>query len=174
VLVEEIITYVEMTSPDQLRPGRPAPADVEMRYQDRASDLVRPVHDRVAGPYHWSTLSWPDAQWRLRQAQQGMHHWIAWSGKKAAGLLAVQAHPGGEAEIDMFGLVPEFVGKGYGGHILTLSVHLAWGVPPLDGTPIRRVWLHTSTLDNPNALPNYLSRGFRAFRTEYGQREVPG
>jgi hypothetical protein len=28
------------------------------------------------------------------------------------------------------------------------------------------VWLHTSTLDHPAALPNYLKRGFRPVREE--------
>ena len=30
----------------------------------------------------------------------------------------------------------------------------------------KRVWLHTCTLDNPAALPNYLKRGFTPFKTE--------
>ena len=41
---------------------------------------------------------------------------------------------------------------------ITLVVADAWTLP---GT--KRVWLHTSTLDHPNALPNYLRRGFRGF-----------
>jgi hypothetical protein len=32
------------------------------------------------------------------------------------------------------------------------------------------VWLHTSTLDHPRALPNYHRRGFRTFKTEQGER----
>jgi hypothetical protein len=30
----------------------------------------------------------------------------------------------------------------------------------------RRVWLHTASLDHPNALANYLARGFRVYDTE--------
>jgi hypothetical protein len=32
------------------------------------------------------------------------------------------------------------------------------------------VWLHTSTLNHPRALPNYHRRGFRTFKTEQGER----
>jgi hypothetical protein len=32
-------------------------------------------------------------------------------------------------------------------------------------------WLHTSSFDNPRALPNYHLRGFRTFKTEPGQRD---
>jgi len=94
-------------------------------------------------------------------------------GNEPAGLLAVVSHPGGDSEIDMFGLVPEFVGRGFGGHILTLAVRLAWAVDPVDATTIRRVWLHTSTLDHPHALANYEARGFRVFRTEKRARDLP-
>ena len=34
-----------------------------------------------------------------------------------------------------------------------------------------RVWLHTCTLDDPAALPNYLARGFRAFKSETYEAE---
>jgi hypothetical protein len=35
---------------------------------------------------------------------------------------------------------------------------------------VNRVWLHTSTVDHPRALPNYHRRGFRTFKTEQGER----
>jgi ribosomal protein S18 acetylase RimI-like enzyme len=31
------------------------------------------------------------------------------------------------AEITEFGLIPEFVGRGFGGHLLTLATRLTWG-----------------------------------------------
>ena len=37
-----------------------------------------------------------------------------------------------------------------------------------------RVWLHTCTLDGEAALPNYLRRGFTAYKTEEYEVEVPG
>ncbi len=37
----------------------------------------------------------------------------------------------------------------------------------------RRVWLHTCTLDHPAALPNYVARGFRPFKTERYVTETP-
>jgi hypothetical protein len=36
-----------------------------------------------------------------------------------------------------------------------------------------RVWLHTCTLDSPRALPNYLARGFQAFKEEWYTADVP-
>ena len=36
----------------------------------------------------------------------------------------------------------------------------------------RRVWLHTCTLDHPNALANYQARGLRMFKQETQIMEV--
>lgn len=69
-------------------------------------------------------------------------------------------------EITTFGLVPDQVGQGLGGYALTLALTEAWQLTP----GARRVWLHTSNLDDPHALPNYHRRGFRTFRTAQGQR----
>ena len=81
-------------------------------------------------------------------------------------MVTCELHPGDEAEIVTFGLVPEFVGKGLGGSALTLGVQQAWALAP----SVNRVWLHTSSLDHPRALPNYHRRGFRTFKTEEKER----
>jgi hypothetical protein len=41
------------------------------------------------------------------------------------------------------------------------------------GPAIRRVWLHTCSLDHPAALANYQARGFRIFDTVERLEEVP-
>ena len=69
--------------------------------------------------------------------------------------------------------MPEFVGRGFGGHLLTLAAGLAWAAEHPDGTATRRVWLHTSSSDHPNALPNYQARGFRVVGSETRRKEVP-
>jgi RimJ/RimL family protein N-acetyltransferase len=70
--------------------------------------------------------------------------------------------PGGDVEIKTFGLVQEHTGRGLGGYALTLAIRQGWDLVP----DVRRVWLHTSTADNPHALPNYHRRGFRTLKTE--------
>jgi hypothetical protein len=37
----------------------------------------------------------------------------------------------------------------------------------------QRVWVHTCTLDHPQALPNYLARGFQIFRVEEASEDLP-
>lgn len=83
------------------------------------------------------------------------------------------AQPEANVEIATFGLVPELVGRGLGGPALTLAVRLAWNqVNPDDLAPVRRVWLHTSSLDHPRALANYRARGFVPFWSRRNRREL--
>jgi putative methionine-R-sulfoxide reductase with GAF domain/GNAT superfamily N-acetyltransferase len=174
MLVEETVTYLEMTSPDQLRPGRPAPAPVAMVKLDRtAASLLRSTYARIGAPLNWqSRRFWADERWEQLLGRQDVHTWIARVGDEVAGMVELEVQPGGDVEIVVFGLVPEFIGKGFGAHVLTVGTRLAWQVERLDGVPVRRVWLHTSSRDNPHAKPNYERRGFRPFRTEQRQREV--
>jgi GNAT superfamily N-acetyltransferase len=77
-----------------------------------------------------------------------------------AGYFELREHDDGSAEIAYFGLLPAFIGRGWGKYLLTRATQAAWELGP------NRVWLHTCTLDHPSALPNYLKRGFRPVRSE--------
>lgn len=176
MLVDETITYLEMTSPDQLVPGRPPPTPIDMERHDHTSlPLLRSTYTRIGAPHGWVTRpAWSDAQWQEWLSAPGVQPWIARVGGEVAGMVELELQPGSEVEIEVFGLVPEFVGKGLGGHLLTLGIRLAWEAEHPDGTPTRRVWLQTSSRDHPHAKANYQRRGFRPFRTEQRRREIPG
>jgi hypothetical protein len=101
MLVEETVTYLEMTSPDQLRPGRPAPAPVAMAKLDRAAaSLLRRTYARIAAPLNWqSRRTWSDAQWQQLLTRPEVHPWIARVGDEVAGMVALEVQPGGDVEI---------------------------------------------------------------------------
>ena len=65
-----------------------------------------------------------------------------------------------DVEIAYFGLLPEFIGQGLGGYFLRWALHRAWQLQP------GRVWLHTCSLDHPNALNNYQKAGLLPYRQE--------
>ena len=77
-----------------------------------------------------------------------------------AGYFELQRHPGGDVELVYFGLVPERIGQGLGGAMLTAATEEAWR------SGATTVWLHTCTLDHPAAIANYRARGFEPYRTE--------
>ena len=154
-----VVTYLEMTAAEQLRPSSFPPEAIELR-PERDTFLIRSIHDRVAAPHHWSSLKWSDDHWRTQLARPDLHHWIAWVDDEPCGLLVLRTPTNGDYEIDTFGLVPEWVGRRFGGPFLTLAVRIAWD------KGATRIWLHTSSLDHPNAIHNYERRGFRPFRPE--------
>jgi GNAT superfamily N-acetyltransferase len=173
-MTEEVITSLEMKSPDELRGARPPPAPIaldEVRPDEAA--LCRDTWTRIGAPHGWwRRAKWSDEEWLARLAPPEVHGWLARIGGEVAGYLELETEADGVVGITFFGLVPEFVGKGFGGAFLTDATRLAWSLDTPDGKPVRRVWLQTSSVDHPNALPNYEARGFRIFRRERKKRDA--
>jgi GNAT superfamily N-acetyltransferase len=69
-------------------------------------------------------------------------------------------------EILYFGLMPAFIGLGYGKYFLQWAIAKAWSYKP------EWIQLNTCTLDHPNALGTYKKAGFTEVRTETHQRRV--
>jgi GNAT superfamily N-acetyltransferase len=154
-------TYLEMTRRDQLRNAAlEAGARVE-RADVRAIPFFRFLYKEVGQRYHWhDRLVWSDEQWRARVGAPGISIWVLYAEGTPAGYFENERHADGSVEIVYFGLMPEYVGRGLGKEMLSAAVERAWEAGAT------RVWLHTCTLDNPAALPNYLARGFTPFKTE--------
>jgi hypothetical protein len=170
--MRETVTYLEMTGPEELNPAA-AVSTVTLEEAERGSPLIRDLVERVGRPHRWRSASWSDPQWTEFHADPCVRGWLVVQRERAglryAGITVYELHPGAEIEIRNFGLVHGLVGRGIGGHALTLALRTAWGLLP----HVRRVWLHTSSLDHPNALPNYRKRGLRPYRTEIRERADP-
>jgi GNAT superfamily N-acetyltransferase len=76
------------------------------------------------------------------------------------GMLELDYRTPGECELSYFGLIPELSGKGHGRWLMAQTLIRAWR------PGIRRVWVHTCTLDHPSALGFYRAQGFIAFRRD--------
>ncbi|MBV8930937.1 MAG: GNAT family N-acetyltransferase [Kutzneria sp.] len=171
--VDDIVSHLEMTSQEQLIPAAPVPEEIVLReVSDAELDVIKDVHDRLARPFYWRSLAWGREQWLACLNKEGIRTWLADVGGEPMGLVQLHIHPGGDVEFDFFGVVPEFVGKGYGGHLLTIATRLAWSICPDDVDTVRRVWLKTSCYDHPSAKKNYESRGYRHFHTETIPRDL--
>jgi GNAT superfamily N-acetyltransferase len=160
-------TYLEMLSPDELRPAAVAePLPTIERLEQCTVELFRALYGEVGRAYRWTDrLRWTDDTIRQHVETPGVSLWLMSWEDAPAGYFELREHTDGSVEIAYFGLLPHFIGRGWGKYLLTCAVQSAWR---LGAT---RVWLHTCTLDHPAALPNYLKRGFRAIRTE--EYEIP-
>ena len=70
-------------------------------------------------------------------------------------------------EITYFGLVPDFIGRGYGGALLTDALQRAWA------WGAQRGWVHTCTLDHAAALKNYQARGMQVYDRKSHPTDLP-
>ena len=161
-MLEVTRTYLEMTAPAQLRrAGSPDPLSRVERVVECPTSFYRYLYREVGRRYHWvDRLDWGDAQLRAHLADVRIGVWAMYVGGAPAGFFELRQDDDGSVEIAYFGLLPEFIGRGLGKQLLTEAVDRAWALRP------RRVWLHTCTLDDPAALPNYLKRGFVPYREE--------
>lgn len=159
---EVVRTYLEMTSPAELVAARtPDPAVHVERVGFCPASFYRYLYAAVGEAYHWvDRRDWSDAEVRAHLDRPGIELWVLYREAAPAGYVELLPQDDGSVEIAYFGLLPDFVGKGLGKHLLTVAVERAWTMGA------HRVWLHTCTLDHPSALPNYKARGFRPFRQE--------
>ena len=139
-----------------------------MRVDEQSHAQVAALNHAVGAAYHW----WQPGNWREQLQDPRRHCFVVHIHGAPAGLVQIQDHGAGDVEILTFGLIPEFVGRGFGGAVLDRAVETAWSLALRDNEN-GRVWLHTSSRDHPHALPNYRARGFRVFRRELRSDEHP-
>ena len=155
-------TYLEMRSPDELvASATPVPAPVIERVERCSPELFKLLYAEVGRAFHWTDrLSWSDQTIQAHLAKPEVSIWVMWWEAQPAGYFELREHEDRSVEIAYFGLLPDFIGRGWGKYLLTRAAQTAWDLRPA------RVWLHTCTLDHPAAMPNYVRRGFRPVREE--------
>ena len=160
--IEVTRTYLEMRNPSELRGAKLDDSSISIEHQrDCSAELFRFLYVEVGKNYYWvDRLPWTDDDIRAYLAQPEISVWLMTYKKEMAGYFELRKCEDGSFELAYFGLIPQFIGRGLGKHLLTWAVEQAWA----EGA--NRVWLHTCTLDDPAALPNYLQRGFQPFKTE--------
>jgi GNAT superfamily N-acetyltransferase len=172
-------THLELPDRAALRPATGAPpegARVE-RLDPCPVPLYRALYRAVGGRWHWRDRNtWPDERLRLRLDDPGVRVLALRAPavvpadpdvQGIAGFAELSRLGDDVVEIAYFGLVAEAIGRGLGGFLLARAVEEAWGMGA------ERVVLNTCTLDAPQALPNYLARGFRPVREEWYEAELP-
>lgn len=161
-------TYLEMLEPACLRPSRPAPDLHIERAELPSPELSRFLYTAVGGPWYWlERLSWSYDRWLDYLDRPEHETWIGYLQGNPVGFIELELQPERQVEIAYFGLLPQFIGRGLGGYLLSRGIERAWEMGA------RRVWVHTCTLDGSNALANYLARGFRIYREETHVEDLP-
>jgi GNAT superfamily N-acetyltransferase len=152
-------TYLHLPSQRALR-AAPLPAGVRIeRAHPCPIPFFRFLYTEVGRDYHWrDRLNWTDEQCAAHLAKPTVSIWVLYADGAPGGYFELHKENDGSIEIAYLGLMPTFIGRGLGKALLSDAANRSWSLGA------SRVWLHTSTLDDAAALPNYLARGFEKFR----------
>jgi GNAT superfamily N-acetyltransferase len=160
--IEVMRTYLEMRDPAELQPARCDDSCILVEeIVDCSPSFFRYLYVEVGRNYHWiDRLPWTDEEIIAHLNQPEISLWLMTEDGANAGYFELRRCEDGSVEVAYFGLLPQFIGRRLGKYLLTCAVEQAWAMGA------NRVWLHTCTLDDKAAMPNYLKRGFRPFKSE--------
>ena len=169
MLIDVTTYYLEMTHPDDLRPKPPVDGDLALlQAQVPCPELNRFLYTAVGGDWYWiDRLAWTYEQWLAWLQRPAVETWVAYVSGTPAGYFELEAQAEGNVELTYFGLLPQCIGQGWGGPLLTAAIERAWRLSA------SRVWVHTCSLGHPSAMANYTARGFRLFRQECQAEDLP-
>ena len=154
--------YLEMKSASALKENKQSNGLQIHECEIKQFQFSRFLYQLVGENWQWiDRLSWSDEQWKAYAENDNLRLWVAYHRGSPAGYYELQQQDGGNVEIAYFGLVPRFIGQGFGGYLLSQALKSAWN---WKGT--KRVWVHTCSLDHPSALGNYTARGLAVYRVE--------
>jgi GNAT superfamily N-acetyltransferase len=153
-----VVTYLDMRGPP---PGQVPPSPLSLQQIDHPSpERYRELFRLVGAPWLWfSRLIMDDSTLAaiIRDPLVELYAVLDESGADS-GMLELDFREPGECELAFIGLVPELSGQGHGKWLLAEAVRLAWR----EG--VRRVHVHTCSLDHPAALAAYRRAGFVPYK----------
>ena len=153
----EIKSIKELISPKNLKKNLKIKLLLQPDFQ-----LNKFFYKQIGKNYHWTDrLIWTDQDWIKYVSKKNVFTYVLYENNNIAGFFELIHHEEKkEAELAYLGLLHEFIGKKLGTHLLSQAIEISWNFK------INRVWVHTCSLDHPNALKNYLGRGMKIFHHE--------
>ena len=119
-------------------------------------------YKQIGQNHHWiDRLVWDDKKWINYVSNPNVFTFVLKNNENIAGFFELIYHKNKfEIEIAYFGLLKDFMAKKLGGYMLTEAIKISFSYK------VKRVWVHTCSLDHKNALNNYLARGMKIYNIE--------
>jgi GNAT superfamily N-acetyltransferase len=165
-MIAAVVTYLDMGEPPAMVPAEKdgwslAPLSGDLR-------RYRNVFRRVGEPWLWfSRLIMTDEALRGILDHPRVQSFALEAEGEDIGFLELDFRSPEQCELSFFGLVPGAIGRGWGHVLMQEALRRAWEAP------IRRLWVHTCTLDHPRALGFYVRSGFRPYKRAIEIAEDP-
>ena len=152
-----VVTFLEMLEPPQF--DIPESTLRLRRVAEPTLDQYRALFRKIGAPWLWfSRLKLSDADLQAIIGHPEVHLYEVAAVEAVVGMLELDFREPGQCELAFVGLVPGLSGQGHGRWLLAHAVRLAWR----DG--VKRVHVHTCTLDHPAAVAAYRRAGFVPYK----------
>ena len=156
-----------MTAPPQRRndpPGAWTLREVDAPTLPWYRDLFR----RVGEEWLWtSRVRLNDAELAAIIQAPGIEIYALVVDGRDEGLLELDFRDPGQCELVYFGVTTGLIGTGAARFLMNRALEHAWS------RDVRRVWVHTCTLDHPSAVAFYQRSGFIPFRRQIEVADDP-
>ena len=163
-MIEKIVrNFLEIKSLEELQDKKkPNNKYVVEKVSPNNFQLNKFFYKQIGRNHQWNDrLVWDDKKWMNYVSNPNVFTFILKDNEDIAGFFELIYHQDkSEVEIAYFGLLKDYIDKKLGGHMLTEAIKIAFSYK------VKKVWVHTCSLDHKNALKNYLSRGMKIFNTE--------
>ena len=162
--MEKIVrNYLEIKSLDELlEKAKPNTKYIVEKVSTNDFQLNRFFYKQIGQNYKWNDrLVWDNKKWMNYVSNPNVFTFVLKDNEDIAGFFELIYHKDkSEVEIAYFGLLKDYIDKKLGGYMLTEAIKISFSFK------VKRVWVHTCSLDHKNALKNYLSRGMKIYNTE--------
>ena len=160
--LETTVTFLEMTA--ETIHHVVAPSNLKLmllRAENITLDFYRFLYDAVGRNFNWYDRRYlTDAELTAAIHADGVEVWVLYVGGQPAGYFELAPRDDNVMELEYFGLIPDFHGRGLGKWLLAEAIRAAWAKQP------SKLVVETNSLDGPRALPLYQKMGFTPYAQE--------
>ena len=163
-MIEEVKrNYLEISSLKDLNEGNKPSEDYSLNLIDPINfQLNKFFYKNIGKKHKWvDRLIWNEQKWIDYVSSEKVKTYVLKNKNDLVGFFELIFHfEKKEVEIAYFGILEEYQNKKLGSFLLSEAIKRSFD------ENVKRVWLHTCSLDHKNALSNYISRGMRIFKSE--------
>jgi len=158
--IAAVVTHLEMTALPARRDDPPGAWSLR-KVDAPALDWYRDLFRRVGEDWLWfSRARMSDTELAAIIHTPDIEVYALVADGRDEGLLELDFRDPGQCELVYFGVTSGLIGTGAARFLMNRALERAWS------RGVRRVWVHTCTLDHPSAVAFYQRSGFRPFRRQ--------
>ena len=158
--------YLEIKSIKNLKSkDKPSDKTILELVDNTNYELNEFFYKQIGKKHQWGDrLVWQEKDWIKYVSNENLKTYILKEDEELVGYFELIFNKN-ECEIAYFGILEEYIGKSFGSYMLSEAIKIAFE------KKVKRIWVHTCSLDHQNAILNYQARGMNIFKTEELKRK---